>query len=331
MLAFAPPLLQGDPLLGRVVAEIYDRLQPRTGVAFIGSLGGMARTLDCARETLRRYLPVLTRKGLIIKNAGNAASMLGTRGITVALALPESLWEALNPQQSTAAPYPPISDTTGIATPDFQTQAGWNPSRSPYSHEVGGDETSSSQVPTGQDYEGKSCHPGRDLAALWHKPDRLTDDDWREAGVIHPEYGEHMDELADRWGRGAVSRLMANLEDLRTLRKSFVEIRHDAERAADIAARTLAKKIGKAAGMTEAEIAHAVREACPARVDKEDSAGFVREMARHLKAIVREAQGHPDPWGSRRWRQKQQQSDATEPKVNAYAAARHKRDSSASS
>ena len=154
--------------------------------------------------------------------------------------------------------------------------------------------------------EGIAATRVRQLAALWHKPDRLTDDDWREAGVIHPEYGEHMDDLADRWGRGAVSRLMASLEDLRTLRKSFVEIRHDAERAADIAARTLAKKIGKVAGMTEAEMAHAVREACPARVDKEDSAGFVREMARHLKAIVREAQGDPDPWGSRRWRQKQQ-------------------------
>ena len=57
------PLFQGDPLLGRVVAAIYDRLEPRTGVAFIGSLAGMAGTLDCARETLRRYLRVLARKG----------------------------------------------------------------------------------------------------------------------------------------------------------------------------------------------------------------------------------------------------------------------------
>ena len=107
-----------------------------------------------------------------------------------------------------------------------------------------------------------------------------------------------------------------------------MEIRHDAERAADIAARTLAKKIGKAMGQTEAAIAHMVREACPARVDKEDSAGFIREMARHLKSIVLEAQGHPDPWGKQRWERwrTQQQSEAAKP--NGYAAVRHKRDAS---
>src|SRR5262249_20630904 len=111
--------------------------------------------------------------------------------------------------------------------------------------------------------------------------------------------------------------------------KKFEEIRHDAERAADLAARTLARKEGKAAGLTEADIAHMVKQASPARVDCEHSADFVREMARHLKAIVREAQGHPDPWGSNRWRQRQRQTDATQPSENAYAAARHKRDPSA--
>jgi hypothetical protein len=54
-----------------------------------------------------------------------------------------------------------------------------------------------------------------------------------------------MDDLADRWGKGAVSRLLASLEDLRTLRKSFVEIRHDAERAADIAAEKIGRRWGR--------------------------------------------------------------------------------------
>jgi hypothetical protein len=144
--------------------------------------------------------------------------------------------------------------------------------------------------------------------------------------VIHAEFGHHMEELANRWSRAAVSRVLVCLEDLRTLRKTFGEIRDDAERAANLAARSLARREGKAAGLTQADIAHMVAQAHPARVDLEHSAKFVSEMARHLKAIVREAEGHPDPWGSKRWAQRQQQGEAAKP--NAYAAARHKRDAS---
>ena len=73
----------------------------------------MAGTLDCARETLRRYLRVLARKELIIKNAGNAASMLGTPGITVALALPERLWEPSTPNRAPLRRIPPLPTRPG--------------------------------------------------------------------------------------------------------------------------------------------------------------------------------------------------------------------------
>ena len=281
------PLFQGDPLLGRVVAAIYDRLEPRTGVAFIGSLAGMAGTLDCARETLRRYLRVLARKGLIIKNAGNAASMLGTPGITVALALPERLWEAVNPQQSTATPDPPIADTTGITTPHFQTQAGWNLSRSPYSHEDDDAQGLDGTRRSPQTGDGKGDAGSEVQAALWSKPDP-TLGDWTEAGVIHAEFefGDHLERLADERGKGAVSRVLERLKDLRTIRNSPAEIRSDAERAADLAARTVAKKVGKRMGFTEADIKHMVEHSSPGSVDNEDAADFVREMANELDVIL---------------------------------------------
>ena len=121
------PLFKGDALMGRILEEIRARINPSTGVAGIGRLASMANTLRCRPDTLRRRIRELAQSGLIIKNDGNAASMFSTSGgITIALALPESVWNALNPQQSTATPFPPISDTTGIATPHFQAQAGWN-------------------------------------------------------------------------------------------------------------------------------------------------------------------------------------------------------------
>ena len=326
------PRFRGGVLIGRVMAAIRERLNPRKGVVGISSLAGMADTLGCRPESLRRRIRELAQKGLIVKNEGNATSMLGTSGITVALALPERAWEALERQQTTAIPYPPISDTTGIATPDFQTQAGWNPSRSPYSHGVGGDETSCSQVPTtGQDHGGDSCHPGTQLAALWSKPD-LTLGEWIEAGVIHAEFGDHFEDLADKRGKGAISGVLVRLRELRTLRKSFAEIRCDAERAARAAARSLARKAGKLMQLTEADIAHMVERASPETVDSEDSAAFVRAMVRPLNSIIREAKGEPDPWRSERWKRwqaKQGKNDATKPEGNAYAEAQLKRNPSA--
>jgi hypothetical protein len=312
------------------VVSIRERLDPRTGVAPIGSLAGMADTLDCRPETLRCRIRELAEKGLIVKNEGNATSTFSTSGgITIALALPETVWNALNPQQSTATPYPSISDTTGIATPDFQTQPGRKPSRSPYSHEVGGDEASSSQAPTGPDHGGVTRRQGTHLTALWSKPDP-TLGDWIEAGVIHAEFGDHLERLADERGKGAVSRVLERLKDLRTIRKSLAEIRRDAERAADLAARSVARKAGKRMGLSDTDIKHMVEKACPASIEIEDTTLFVREMARHLDAIIREAQGNPDPWGTHRWRRGQQQvGDHSKANGNAYAVARHKRDPSA--
>jgi predicted transcriptional regulator len=114
--------VRGDALKGRILEEIRARINPSTGVAGIGRLTSMANTFRCRPEMLRRYIRELAQSGLIIKNDGNAASMFSTLGgITIALALPESVWNALNPQQSTATPYPPISDTTGIGTPPSGT------------------------------------------------------------------------------------------------------------------------------------------------------------------------------------------------------------------
>ena len=239
----------------------------------------MAGTLNCARETLRRYLRVLGHKGLIIKNAGNAASMLGTSGITVALALPESVWEALNSQQSTATPYPPISDTTGIATPIFKHKRDESVPVSLFPRREG-----ETLAPTGRDHVGNSCHPGTQLAALWSKPDP-TLGDWMEAGVIM-QFGDHLERLADERGKGAVSRVLERLKDLRTIRNSAAEIRRDADRAADLAARTVAKKVGKRMGLTEADIKHMVEHSSPGSVDNEDAADFVREMANELDVIL---------------------------------------------
>ena len=80
----------------------------------------------------------------------------------------------------------------------------------------GGDDVLS-QAPTGQDHGGDSCHPGTQLAALWSKPD-LTLGDWIEAGVIHAEFGDHLERLADERGKGAVSGVLERLKDLRTIR-----------------------------------------------------------------------------------------------------------------
>lgn len=114
-----------------------------------------------------------------------------------------------------------------------------------------------------------------------------------EAEVIHAEFSDHLERLADERGKGAVSRVLARLKDLRTIRNSPAEIRRDAERAADLAARSVARKAGKLMGLTEADIKHMVEHATPVSVDHEDAADFVREMANELDVIVSHgAQAH---------------------------------------
>ena len=125
-------------LMDRLLQEVRMRLGATTGVAAISSLTGMAGTLGCATETLRRYLRRLAEWGLIIKNEGNSTSMLGTSGITIALDFPEGIREALEPHLSPPSRDPPISAQTGIPIPPFHDEAGRNPSRSPYSHEDDG-------------------------------------------------------------------------------------------------------------------------------------------------------------------------------------------------
>lgn len=96
------PLFRDGAVIGRVMAAIREGLNSHTGVVGISSLAGMANTLRCDTETVRRRIRELAQRGLIIKNDGNSASMFSTSGgITIALALPESVWNALNPQQST--------------------------------------------------------------------------------------------------------------------------------------------------------------------------------------------------------------------------------------
>ena len=123
-------------LMERILDDTRERLDPSTGVAAIGSLAGMAGTLGCDTETLRRYLQQLAKRRLIVKNDGNATSMLGRSGITVALDFPEGLREAIGPQPSPPTPDPPISEQTGKPIPQFHDEPGRNPSRSPYSHET---------------------------------------------------------------------------------------------------------------------------------------------------------------------------------------------------
>ena len=76
------PLSNGNKLRQRVMVSIRERLDPRTGVAPIGSLAGMADTLDCRPETLRCRIRELAEKGLIVKNEGNATSTFSTSGGT---------------------------------------------------------------------------------------------------------------------------------------------------------------------------------------------------------------------------------------------------------
>jgi hypothetical protein len=310
--AVARQCVPKDSLMGRILAEIRRAIDVRTGVTAIGSLTGMAETLGCTTETLRKYLRNLAEKGLIIKNDGNATSTLGTSGITIALAFPPELREAIQAQPSLATADPPISGQTGKSIPHFQTVPGRIPSRSPYSHE--GEGTAASR--------GQGALPDERGDPLWGKSD-LSLGEWIQAGVVHAEFGDHLERLGDAQGRAGVSRVLIRLQDLRELRSSFADIRSDAERAADLAARSLARKAAKPQQPLDADMQRLLSQASPAGIAAEDSAAFAREMARHLNAIIREARGDPDPWRSAYWRKR---AESPKPNGNAYAAVRMKRD-----
>jgi RepB DNA-primase N-terminal domain len=310
-------------LFDRVLGEIGRRLDRSTGVAAIGSLMGMAGTLGCSTETLRRYLRQLARWELIVKNAGNATSMLGTSGVTIALRLPAGLRALGTEPNTTASADPPILEQTGIATPQFQDRPGRNPSRSPYSHEAARGMACSRASPGPEATQGGQAKPGPGAADL-------ALGDWIGLGVIHAEMGEHLERLADARGKGAVSRVLIRLNELRTLRSSFADVRCDVERASDIAARSLVRKAAKARSLPEAELQQLLHQASAANLASEDSAAFVRAMANYLDAIIREAKGDPDPWRRNHWQGRQQsQAVAPKPKGNSYAAARYKRDPAA--
>ena len=223
--------LSRSSLVGRLLDEIRRRLDPRSGVAAIGSLAGIAGTLGCARDTVRAYLRDLAEKGLIIKNEGNSTSLTGTSGITIALSLPDGVRELLDPHTNPMTSNPPISDQTGKPIPQLNAEPVRNPSRSPYSH-VDGD------GPTG---EGDPRSRGGPRTAPCGASD-WTLGDWIERRVVLREIGDHLERLADKLGGGAVSRVLARLDELRRLRPSLEDVRSDLERAGDIAAANLRGK-----------------------------------------------------------------------------------------
>ena len=320
---FGRARLRPGSLMLRQLQDIGTRLDPRTGIAAISSLAGMAETLGCAVETLRRYLRKLANAGLIIKNDGNSTSIVGVSGITIALALPEGIGQISGPQPISTSAHPPIFEQTGIPTPQFQDIPGWNPSRSPYSHEAGEGMAGSGASPGPEAALGGQAKPGPGAADL-------ALGDWIRLGVIHAEMGEHLERLADARGKGAVSRVLVRLSELRTLRSSFADIRCDVERASDIAARSLVRKAAKARSLPEAELQQLLHQASAANLASENSAAFVRAMAKYLDAIIREARGDPDPWRRNHWQgQQQRQAEAPKPIGNSYAAARYKRDPAA--
>jgi hypothetical protein len=319
---FGKARLRLGSLMLRVLQDIGTRLDARTGVAAISSLAGMAQTHRCAVETLRQYLRKLANAGLIIKNEGNSTSMVGVSGITIALALPDAISQISGPQPNGASADPLISEQTGKLIPHFPEQAGCNSSRSPYSHAL-----EDSGTTLGPGAHAENSEPP--AVPLTHAADWSLED-WVRAGVIHAEFGDLLELVANARGKKGVSRVLVRLQELRVLRPSIADLRREAERAADIAARSTARKAAKSKGLADVEIDRLVRQASPAGVPDDDAALFVREMARHLDAITREAKGDPDPWRRSSWQGKRQPKvGESKPATNAYAAARHKRDPSA--
>jgi hypothetical protein len=132
--AWAAQRVRPASMKDRILTEIRKGLNPRTGFMGISSLTGFALTLGCSPDTLRRHLRRLARSGLIVKNDGNATSVLGISGITVALNLPDALFDAFRDPLNAASENPPIIEQTGIEIPPFSNRPGYNPARCATSH-----------------------------------------------------------------------------------------------------------------------------------------------------------------------------------------------------
>jgi RepB DNA-primase from phage plasmid len=134
--ALAAQRVRRYSLQDNILSEIRQRLNPHKGYWGISSLTGLANTLGCSPETLRRYLRQLVKWGLIIKNDGNATSALGTSGITVGLNLPDGLLEALRRPLLASRGDPPLAEPTGSRIQYLSNGPGCDPSRSPTSDEA---------------------------------------------------------------------------------------------------------------------------------------------------------------------------------------------------
>jgi RepB DNA-primase N-terminal domain len=273
--------LRVGSLKHRIVSEVRSRLHETRGFAAISSLGGFADTLGCSVETLRKYLRKLASVGILAKNEGNSTSGLGTSGITIALLLPAELTKTNDALSRDT----PDFHQTGISTPNCSDRNGQPSSRSLTSQVGDGGRPPISNVPG----EPKRLHA---------PPKPLTLGDWIEMRVIHDELAEHLERVADAYGKSAVSRVLVRLEELLEIRRSFAAVRLDAERAGDIAARRLVKRTAN--GIPDRDRVKLIDNAIPASVPGEDSRAFVRAMAQYLDLILREAKGEVDPWRRRR-------------------------------
>jgi hypothetical protein len=226
----------------------------------------------------------LASAGILAKNEGNSTSGLGTSGITLALLLPVELTTSNGQSGGALSGDTPNFHQTGISTPNYSDRNGQPPSRLLTSQAGDGDRPPISSA---------SEEPKRPHAP----PKPLVLGDWIEMRVIHAELAEHLQRVADAYGKGAVSRVLVRLEELLEVRRSSTAVRQDAERAGDMAARRLAKRTANT--VSEQHRAKLVDNAIPASVPADDSPAFVRAMGQYLDSILREAKGEVDPWRRR--------------------------------
>ena len=299
----------------------------------------MAGKLGCDRETVRRYLRELEQEELIIKNRGNATSMPGTRGIIIALAFREGILEAFDAEPDTLTADPPISDQTGKTTPDFQAQAGWNPSRSPSSHEGGEDEVPPrAQSPD----QGSTLDQG-----VW--PKLMTAERERlKFWIAHlPEViAGHCSALATKRGfAGSVGRLIDVL-DFASSELDRVALHIVMEGAARrISYQGSEKPPANLAEMTPGDCLGRFLRKLVAMLGGEqnlpETPGYaaIMERARFVRSARSHAAGSSQASGINgadtapgdRAKGKDGERDLPKPQGNAYAAARYKRDPSACS